>query len=218
MAKAFPNTGVTIIDSSSDLTGFSPSEGLMVFQKDTNELKIYDGSNWISVVDTDAPPGLVYLGSTALSFGTSGQTVNNLFSSSYENYKLLFNTTSVTGQLTPSFQLTASGAAATSGYTTDRVRVENGNGAIVGLSSTNSSSWILGGTVSSMPFSFEMTITKPQKAELTQMFLTVTGRAATWYSYWAQGFHTTATAYDGLKFFTDTQTLTGNVRVYGFRD
>lgn len=56
MAKAFPNTGVTIIDSSSDLTGFSPSEGLMVFQKDTNELKIYDGSAWKSVIDTDSRP------------------------------------------------------------------------------------------------------------------------------------------------------------------
>jgi len=55
MAKSFPNTGATVIDATADLPG-SPSEGMMVFQKDTNELKIYDGASWISMLDTDNNP------------------------------------------------------------------------------------------------------------------------------------------------------------------
>lgn len=48
MAKAFPNTGVTVIDSSADLPAASAAlEGVLMFQKDTNELKICDGSSWI---------------------------------------------------------------------------------------------------------------------------------------------------------------------------
>lgn len=56
MAKSFPNTGVTIIDTSADLPSASAAlEGVMMFQKDTNELKICDGSNWIIATDTDYP-------------------------------------------------------------------------------------------------------------------------------------------------------------------
>ena len=55
MAKSFPNTGATVIDATADLPG-SPSEGMMVFQKDTNELKIYDGASWVSMLDTDNAP------------------------------------------------------------------------------------------------------------------------------------------------------------------
>ena len=53
MAKAFSGLGATICDATADLPS-SPVEGLIVFQKDTNELKIYDGAAWIVVSRTDA--------------------------------------------------------------------------------------------------------------------------------------------------------------------
>lgn len=57
MAKSFPNTGATVIDTSADLPAASAAlEGVMMFQKDTNELKICDGASWISMLDTDTPP------------------------------------------------------------------------------------------------------------------------------------------------------------------
>jgi hypothetical protein len=57
VAKSFPNTGATVIDTSADLPAASAAlEGVMMFQKDTNELKICDGSSWVSVIDTDNKP------------------------------------------------------------------------------------------------------------------------------------------------------------------
>ena len=94
MAKSFPNTGVTIIDSVSDLPG-SPVEGLMVFQKDSNELKIFDGSSWVSVVDTDTPPALVKITSGAFN-NSSEVIVDDCFSSLFTNYRLLFTINSCT--------------------------------------------------------------------------------------------------------------------------
>ena len=78
MAKAFPNTGVTIIDSSSDLPAASVGlEGVLMFQKDTNELKICDGSNWISVIDTDTPPTAARLAQTNVQSKTMTGTWTN---------------------------------------------------------------------------------------------------------------------------------------------
>lgn len=55
MGRVFPNYGATVVDTSSDLPAASADlEGLMFFQKDTNELKICDGSSWVSVSRTDA--------------------------------------------------------------------------------------------------------------------------------------------------------------------
>ena len=109
MAKAFGGLGVTICDAAADLPA-SPDEGLIVFQKDTNELKIYDGSVWRSVLDTNAPPGLVLVQPTSVSgtgvsvsnglisfSGTSQVFVNGVFSSAFKNYRLIFNGNGSTG-------------------------------------------------------------------------------------------------------------------------
>ena len=106
MAKAFSGLGATICDATADLPS-SPIEGLIVFQKDTNELKIYDGSVWVSVLDTDTPPGLVLVQPTSVSgtgvsvsnglvsfTGTSQVFVNGVFSSAFKNYRLVFNAVS----------------------------------------------------------------------------------------------------------------------------
>ena len=91
MAKSFPNTGVTIIDSVSDLPG-SPVEGLMVFQKDSNELKIFDGSSWVSVVNTNTPTGLVKLASGSFS-NVSSVDVVSVFNANYTNYRIMYQYT-----------------------------------------------------------------------------------------------------------------------------
>ena len=79
MAKSFPNTGATVIDATADLPG-SPSEGMMVCQTDTNELKIYDGASWVSMLDTDNAPMDAWTSWTPAAFTQSGNitaTYNN---------------------------------------------------------------------------------------------------------------------------------------------
>lgn len=109
MAKAFAGLGATICDTSADLPS-SPIEGLIVFQSDTNELKIYNGSSWISMLDTDAPPAMQLINPTSVqgtgvsvsngvvSFsGTSHLYVNGVFSSAFTNYRMVLNSVGTQG-------------------------------------------------------------------------------------------------------------------------
>lgn len=109
MAKSFSGLGATICDVAADLPS-SPVEGLIVFQKDTNELKIYDGSVWCSVLDTDAPPAMVLINPTSVTGGTVSNGVvsfsntaqvfvNGVFSNQFRNYRVLFNATNTSATI-----------------------------------------------------------------------------------------------------------------------
>lgn len=88
MAKSFPNTGATVIDATADLPG-SPSEGMMVFQKDTNELKIYDGSSWVSMLDTDNAPMAAWTTWTPVIGQNGTKTITNTNSKYLQLGKLI---------------------------------------------------------------------------------------------------------------------------------
>ena len=107
MAKAFSGLGATICDVAADLPS-SPVEGLIVFQKDTNELKIYDGASWVSVLDTDAPPSMQLINPTSVVNGTNnagnisfagvtgaagGLAINGCFTSQFDQYRIMVDTT-----------------------------------------------------------------------------------------------------------------------------
>lgn len=64
-----------------------PYEGQMVYQKDTGELLLYDGSDWIRMASTVQPPGVEYINSWSATSGTS-LVLTDCFSPAYKNYKL----------------------------------------------------------------------------------------------------------------------------------
>ena len=89
MAKSFPNTGATVIDTVADLPAASAAlEGVMMFQKDTNELKICDGSSWISMLDTDNAP----MGAWTAFTPTVTQNVAVTFGANNSAYKIVGKT------------------------------------------------------------------------------------------------------------------------------
>lgn len=101
MAKQFAGLGATICDTSADLPSPAASlEGLLYFQKDTNELKICDGSSWISMLDTDVPPAMQLIKPTSVTNATlSGSKVsftnvtslkiNGCFTSQFDHYRVI---------------------------------------------------------------------------------------------------------------------------------
>lgn len=49
MAKGFPNTGVTVVDSAADLpTPSAELNGLAMYQKDTDQIKFCNGAAWVN--------------------------------------------------------------------------------------------------------------------------------------------------------------------------
>jgi hypothetical protein len=221
MAKSFPNTGATVIDATADLPG-SPSEGMIVFQKDTNELKIYDGSAWVSVLDTDTPPGLVYLNSYTLSGTTT--SFQGCFNSSYTNYLILFDNVMLSSGDTIDFQM-MSGATSigTSNYYSQRLYVQ---GATAGGTPVRTNA-AFGSLIYCAAYSatdsqgFQVMISNPFEARPTNLNIFGNYNSSAGPTYYLDGWasaHTVSTAYDGIRIYSNNgYTLTGTATLYGYR-
>lgn len=225
MAKAFPNTGVTIIDSSSDLPAASAAlEGVMMFQKDSNELKICDGASWISVLDTDNPPGLDLIYSNALTVSGAAGTetfINNLFSSKYENYKIIINIASASVGDWLRMRLQNAGTSSSTLYYTQQAYLDSNTaaGAWAGDGEVNSGSWRVGFPPASSTTADVCSIDLMAPFIARQTTLTGHMIQDARYMRIMMGSHRVATSYSGLAFTTlNGGTLVNNIRVYGYRN
>ena len=231
MSKAFPNTGATVIDSVADLPAASADlEGVMVFQKDTNELKICDGSGWVSVVDTDAPPGLELISPTSVTNATNtnglitfsgvGEVMlDGLFSSKYVFYRMLFNMFTTNGTNTDiNLRLRANGVSNSgTSYYRQTLNVDNGTvSASRSLGTYAGFTWVSNNA--SRGFC-AMDIMDPATASPTFFIpLSINGYLGA-YSSWYSIQHNVSTSYDGFHFFPGAGlSVSGSVRVYGYRN
>ena len=221
MAKSFPNTGATIIDASADLPS-SPVEGLMVFQKDTNELKIYDGSSWKSVIDTDSPPGMELI-ATYNPSASSTLNMTSIFSSNYENYRIMYNVRASADTLTLLYGRLLSGTTPVTSSYISGMRTFDPNAANTAFIDGNSSNSLIimghvGGTGSGGAGYLD--IYSPANAVRTLYSGNSSGLyPSVWFaaSYYG-GQNTNGTSYDGLQLTQSANTITGTVRVYGYRN
>lgn len=231
MAKSFPNTGATVIDSAADLPAASAAlEGILMFQKDTNELKICDGSSWKSVIDTDTPPGLTMVSPTSVVGGTvsngvisfsstSAISINNCFSSAFSHYRIICKISGSSVNFNPIYFRTRSSGSDYSGanyyYGGMWSRVSLGTGQHYGAAVTQVQ---VSNAFGDRDY-FTMDITNP--------FNTITTNFSwnAWYDdstsqlgLSANGAILTADSYDGFVVYCGSGTFIGNIRVYGYRD
>jgi len=220
MPRSFSTTGTTIVDTAADIpTASAAYEGVMVFQKDTNELKICDITNWRSIVDTDTPPSLSLI--TANSFtASSGVTIDGVFSSAFTNYRLLVNITAAsgggylnfylrdgTGNITTNYQwqgVAAAGSAAPTNY--------NGTGTsgVLGYGGYTNGEWGVCSADILMPFATNWT-----KTTSIGNGVDSAGAGAI---LCVSTHHKTAASYTGILLFVPSFTITGTYKIYGYRD
>lgn len=231
MPRSFSTTGTTIVDTSADIpTASAAYEGVMVFQKDTNELKICDGASWISVADTDVPMGLQIMKPSSVSGGTiSGNsttfssvaavTINGVFTDQFENYRIVTNISGAGNVLmfmrlryggtelnTNNYGGTAVyGATASTSVTAD---LRNAAANYLGLGTPNGAG------------SLTMDIFRPQVAAykwFSWSCVTEDGSGGS-RSWTGGGFNYTGTQCDGFSLYINSGTFSGTVRVYGYRN
>lgn len=221
MAKAFSGLGATICDATADLPS-SPIEGLIVYQKDTNELKIYDGAVWVSVLDTDTPPGLVYLNSYTLSGTTT--PFQGCFNSSYTNYLILFDNVMLSTGDTIDFQM-MSGATniGTNNYYSQRLYVQGASsgGTAVRTNAAFGSLIYCAATSATQSQGFQVMISNPFVARPTNLNIFGNYNNTSGPTYFLDGWasaHNVSTAYDGIRIYSNGgYTLTGTATLYGYR-
>lgn len=146
----------------------------------------------------------------------SSISVNGVFSSLYDNYKLIFRTLSTTNTEL-NMRLRSSGTDAITNYIWQYVYAGITSIATAGSTATYGQIAYIGSFNNNIS---EMILSGPALASNTS-YVCLTAymnsassvRQENWY-----GVHTTATAYDGATFYNNPGTMTGTLRIYGMRN
>ena len=169
-----------------------------------------------SAVTTTAP-GFVFIASASPSAVTS-VSINNCFTSTYENYRIMFGATAASAGGSLSLRLRASAVDTTTNYasqfieTTSTTVASNSNG-------TGTDEWYLGSLNTPVANGFSIDVYRPQLAQKTAF----TGIANNQYTagtatilHLLGGSQTDATQFDGFTLKSDGITFTGKIYVYGY--
>ena len=186
------------------------AEGQFAYLEDTNSVQYYDSAAWQAV---GASSGLTLISTTAISAAAT-VTVNDQFSATYDNYKILLTCTSQTGSTgNILMRMRVGGADNTSNeYTRSKLYWAANNTTAVDSGSTGTSSFLIGEDATNSfsiielyaPFLSQRTKHNTQTAKDTNGII---------YS----GSMTVTTSYTGFTLLLSTATnFTGNVSVYGY--
>jgi len=193
----------------------SPQEGMFSYLKDTNSTEYYSGSAWVAVGGASAG-GLTLITTQAFS-GSSSQSINNCFSTTYANYRVIFYLTDASAQTNIQARLRVSGSDATGANYNQAGWIQYGT-TLTYDNSTANTSW----TFSGMNTASSGQCAEGVSADIYRPFLTAK-TAATLISTQnvdtARGrglVHTSDTSYTGITFFPLTGTMTGSVSIYGY--
>jgi len=157
--------------------------------------------------------GLVLLNTTTLS-SSSGVTISNVFTATYDNY--LIQVSNFAGTTGDTFlRLTSSGTAATgSDYKYSGNYSLYTNGAYVGDASNGTTAFKVNYISSSPVSSSNITLMNPAKATNTS-FLKNSHNFDAFLQH--SGVHVLSTAYDGFTIYPASGTITGTIKVYGYK-
>jgi hypothetical protein len=191
----------------------TPVEGMYTHLEDTDRLEFWNGSSWTS------PHGLTLLSTTTFSAVTS-HSVNNVFSSAYDNYAVRvtaignFNT-----QLVWRLRDAGGTDSSTSNYDQQGLQIAGGtlgNATIVGTTS-QFGLMEMSTTQDSSAVNFE--VFSPFLAARTRFTAASFGfnNAGSQVLNMRSGAHSLSNSYTGLTLLPGTGTITGTMSVYGYR-
>ena len=195
----------------------APYVGQMIYDTTLSQTLAYNGSAW--VVQTG---GLVFINKTTIT-SSAATTISNIFTSTYNDYRINITIGGVTDSNKLRMQLTTGGTPVTSSYAAGCFIGDYSSGAptLLNYGYAESANFVLGYVTNSA-------------TENTNIFLDCYGPQATQKtavnglttSVWSgaanaggmfQGFLNLTTSYDGFKIYNSANTnMTGTVTVYGY--
>jgi len=193
----------------------SPYEGQVIFQKDTDQLLVWNGTAWV-IPNSPAqnPQGLELVKTQTI---TSGATVvvTNVFSSTYDNYRIFVDNGVATGNAAISLQL---GPSSVSGYNTSYYSVTiyaaYSGGAVANANVNNGSSWVYSGYArTSNGISFMVDVCGPNLAKYASISNGYAGADGAF----SAGYHSSTNQFTDFTLAGATFT-SGTIRVYGYRN
>jgi hypothetical protein len=193
------------------------AEGQFAFLEDTNTTQFYDGATWQPVGTT---PGSVFITGAAFSAQSTVSMAAGTFTSTYKNYQVFLDITSVSAQLQVSVRVNNAGTPRTAASYFWGTGVMNTAGAYTGTGSGSSASPAIVGADGTRGYGGLITVFDPTNASgYTNVAAAGNGNVAgTNGAIFGGYFYNAAEAHDGLTFVTSTGNMTGFYRVYGMSE
>ena len=143
----------------------------------------------------------------------SSVSVNNCFSSTYQNYRVLIDIDSSSALATTTIRMRAAGSDdSTSNYRTVGI-YQDWATTMNGEAITAWQQWALGTNDGQLNYGIE--VHDPQRAFRTTLFWSSAGSTRVGTAY--IGRHDAATQFDGLSVLRTSGTITGSLSIYGYR-
>lgn len=209
----------------------SPTDGMVSYLKDSDMVEIYNGSAWTryggglvpvspsSVAVAGGTATVSTLGVVEFTGATTSISLNGVFTSAYENYRILFRVdTASSGGSNANTRLRASGTDATgANYDRQAVYVLSTNAPAV-TASNGATSWGIGDHSTTGNHAI-LDIFRPALATSTSVTYSASGFVSGASIVNLGGLrHNLATAYDGITFTCSSGTFTGKAQVFGYND
>jgi hypothetical protein len=194
----------------------SPYEGQVIFQKDTDQLLVWNGTAWV-IPNSPAqnPQGLELVKTQTVGSEVSTVEVTGAFNSTYNNY--LVHMAGGTMSTTASIAMRLGGS--TTGYYGFMPYGASDSNTILGSARSNQvyMYWLGGTSGAGQPSYMRVELFSPYLAQYTRF---VNGAYQDTLNFGIMnGEHRVATSYDSFTLIPGSGTLTGGtIRVYGYRN
>ena len=195
-------------------------EGMLTYLTDVDKLQVYTGASFVDVYPAAATnQGLTLINTTSFS-GVASQSVNDVFSATYDTYRIIFyRDSAVTSGSGTSLRLRVSSTDLASGYNYAKQLVRSNN-SFQTFYVTSETAMYLSDSSDSVGKAVIIDITNPFRStsgtDKTFQFSAMGLSSGFNYVGNTFGWVDSATSYTGFSLINDTGNMTGSVSVYGF--
>lgn len=191
----------------------SPTDGQYSYLQDTNATEYWDGSAWVAA---GVAPGLVHVNTTTFS-AVSSVSVDDVFTSEFQAYKIITSGVSSAASSPLRFRLRLSGSDNSTASSYVRQVLEALN-TTVSAGRLVEDAGACGGIASTLMTLSHLELTNVAMASATGFTsytnTPVSGALVTLHA----GTHNQTTAYDGITIYPTSGTITGTIRIYGYKN
>jgi len=211
----------------------SPYDGQVIYETDTDKIVVWDGSSWVYKTNATAPTdtsmasmiaptsvagtGVTLSGGKVSFTSASTVSVNGCFSSAYSNYRLVINARYGTSSDTLRLRMRSNGTDNSSAYYTHSIYTTHSGGPSRAYDANISNGYI--GWVADISYNIMMDMHNPFAVDYTSWTSQANGigtGTAVVGTLW--GMHYAQTSFDGFTIFPPSSTVTGTLRIYGYRE
>lgn len=204
----------------------SPYEGMVIYETDTNRVLVWDNAAWVMIADTHQPPGVQLIKPASVSNGTisgnsiiigsgvSTVTVSGVFSSEFDNYRVVGSGIDMAGGGTSLFMRFNNSTGSTYSYAGSWREYSNNNFAGTNGAATSNGCW-LALTATDNEGCFTADVFNPNVSGYT---VVSSWGGYRFYTFWGGGIDTATAVHTGFSLYTTTTMTGGTLRVYGYRN